>query len=169
LDGDIGILTHLYLELMAESDLQLWSASRLNTLENAMQRWFKQKSYDAVTANQSAKRVITLLTTTLGSEQGQWLLQDRDTAANELAITSIAEQTVTQKIVDRTFVDDGIRWVIDYKSTALANDSSDGDLKALAAQYQVQLNGYAALFEDQNLPIQKAIFFVSIGRLLKLD
>ena len=134
-----------------------------------MQRWFKQKAYDAATANQSAKRVITLLSTTLSSEQGQWVLQDRDTAANELAITSITEQAVNQKIVDRTFVDAGIRWVIDYKSTALANDSSDADLKVLAAQYQAQLDGYATLFEDQNLPIQKAIFFVSIGRLLKLD
>ena len=169
LDADVGILTHLYLELMAKSDLHLWSTNRIATLENAMQRWFKQKAYDAATANQSAKRVITLLSTTLSSEQGQWVLQDRDTAANELAITSITEQAVNQKIVDRTFVDAGIRWVIDYKSTALANDSSDADLKVLAAQYQAQLDGYATLFEDQNLPIQKAIFFVSIGRLLKLD
>ena len=169
LDADVGILTHLYLELMAKSDLHLWSASRITTLENAMQRWFKQKAYDAAIANQSTKRVITLLSTTLGSEQGQWVLKDRDTAANELAITSTTEQAVNQKIVDRTFVDAGIRWVIDYKSTTLANASSDADLKAFAAQYKTQLDGYASLFEDQNLPIQKAIFFVSIGRLLKLD
>lgn len=169
LDTDIGILTHLYLELMAKSDLKRWPENRIASLENAMQRWFKQKAYGAAIASQSAKRVITLISTALASEQGQWVLQDRKSAANELAITSVHEQAVHQKVVDRTFIDSGVRWVIDYKSTALAKDSSDETLQAIAVQYQAQLDAYAALFEDENLPIQKAIFFVSIGRLFKLN
>jgi len=169
LDTDIGILTHIYLELIASGKLQAWSVNRINTLENVMQRWFKQKTYDTKAAEQAAKCVITLLSTTLTSEQGRWVLQGRDSAANELAITTVTEQAINQKIVDRTFVEEGIRWVIDYKTTALAKDSSDDSLKALAAQYQTQLDSYAVLFKDQNLPIQKSIFFVSIGRILKLD
>jgi len=172
LDANVGILTHLYLQLIAQSEgdnrAENWSTAKLALFSNAMRRWFKQKAYDNATIDQSVKRVQDLLATSLASEQGQWVLKNRASAASELAIEFNSDQTTAQKIIDRTFIDNGIRWIIDYKSVALAKDSSEASLKAIAAQYQAQLDAYAALFEPKGLPIQKAIFFVSIGRLLLL-
>jgi ATP-dependent helicase/nuclease subunit A len=168
LEANVGILTHLYLQLITENSPQNWSIAKLATLKNAIRRWFKQKAYDDATIALAAKRVHDLLATTLASKQGQWVLQNRASAASELTIEFNNNQTAVKKIIDRTFIEDGIRWIIDYKSIALAEDSSETSLKAIATQYQAQLDDYASLFESQNLPIQKAIFFVSIGRLLLL-
>lgn len=172
LDANIGILTHLYLQLIAENyeknQTENWSIAKIATLSNAMRRWFKQKTYDDVTIEQAVTRVHDLLATTLASEQGQWVLQNRASAASELAIEFNSDQTATKKIIDRTFIEDGTRWIIDYKSVELPKDSSEISLKAIAMQFQTQLDDYASLFESEGLPIQKAIFFVSIGRLLLL-
>ena len=169
LDADIGTLTHLYLELIASSEIQSWTAARINRLESAMQRWFKQKAYANNISQAAAKRVRDLLLTTIQSKQGQWVLQARTNATSELEICAIVAQSVEKKIIDRTFVDEGVRWVIDYKSIALNPDIAEADLVSTAMQYQAQLDAYAALFKHQDHPIQKAIFFVSIGRLIKLD
>ncbi|MFW5432542.1 MAG: UvrD-helicase domain-containing protein [Methylophilaceae bacterium] len=168
LDADVGFLTHFYLQLVADSGIKNWSASRVNTLSPAMQRWFKQRSYDTKKSELGAARVNTLLQTTLDSEQGRWVLQDRDSAASELAIEYATQQAVTKRIIDRTFIVDGMRWIIDYKSLALASDTTDAELKTAAGQYKEQLDGYEKLFKDEGLPTQKAIFFVSLGKMVEI-
>lgn len=168
LDADIGILVHLYLQIIADNNIQNWSITRIEQLIPAMQRWFKQKAYDTNMAEHAAKRVNGLLQTTLQSEQGQWVLQHRETAASELAIESVEEKEVSKKIVDRTFIESGTRWIIDYKSIALTSDITDVALRAIAEQYRAQLEAYEYLFADEGLPLQKAIFFVSLGKLCKL-
>lgn len=168
LETDIGILTHLYLQLIANSGVDNWSPTRVATLHSPMYRWFKQKAYDEHIIQQAVKRVQHLLATTLTSQQGQWVLQNRASAASELAIEFNNAQSIAMNIIDRTFIEDGVRWIIDYKSVALTENTTAIALKTIAEQYQQQLNGYAALFKPEGLPIQTAIFFVSIGRLIVL-
>lgn len=168
-EAHIGTLVHLYLQLIAENGLENWPVSRLATLENAMERWFRQKTGDIKTSQLAANRVRTLLQTTLQSDQGRWVLQTRASAGSELAIDLQENKTTARKIVDRSFIEDGVRWVIDYKSVSLAEDSADAKFEAISAQYQQQLDGYAALFKEEGLPIQKAIYFVSTGKLFLME
>jgi ATP-dependent exoDNAse (exonuclease V) beta subunit len=72
-------------------------------------------------------------------------------------------------VIDRTFIADGTRWIIDYKSAMLSADSSNAALKAAAEPYRKQLNGYAQLFKDEPYPICKAIFFLSVARLVIVE
>jgi ATP-dependent exoDNAse (exonuclease V) beta subunit len=71
--------------------------------------------------------------------------------------------TVKKHIVDRTFVEDGVRWVIDYKTAVV-----EGDLSAAAESYREQLQAYAALFSAQGLPVKCAILFMHVGALVVL-
>jgi ATP-dependent helicase/nuclease subunit A len=169
LEADIGTLTHIYLQIISDEGLQYWSSNRLVSLTNAMQRWFNQKAYDADTSLKAANQVAHLLKTTLNSEHGRWILENRAGAASELAIEFIIEQSLRKKIIDRTFVENNIRWIIDYKTIQLSENIDDVALKAIANQYQNQLDEYATLFQTQTLLIQKAIFFVSVGRLVLLN
>ncbi len=169
LEANVGTLTHLYLQLITERGVEHWSMSKLATLNNAIRRWFKQKAYDAATIEQATKRVHDLLAVALASEQGQWVLQTRASAASELAIEFNHNQTTAKKIIDRTFIENGTRWIIDYKSVELAKETSEDQLEVIAGQFQTQLDDYAALFQSEGLPIKKAIFFVSIGRLVVLS
>ena len=64
-------------------------------------------------------------------------------------------------IPDRTFIEDGVRWIIDYKT--VFNDQLD--LKIEAKTHSDQLNLYESLFNDK-YSIQKAIYFVKQGKLV---
>jgi ATP-dependent exoDNAse (exonuclease V) beta subunit len=170
LEADIGTLTHRYLELIAKQGLDAWPLVRLEPLKQAMQRWFTGQGYATSAANQAADAVLALLKTTLHSPQGQWVLQSREGASNELQIESLGDDKsqVRKKIIDRTFVEDGVRWIVDYKTTALDAGLDEVALKQAAEAYRQQLQGYAALFADEVLSIQLAVYFVSIGQLVTL-
>ena len=170
LEADIGTLTHRYLELIAKQGLDAWPLSRLEPLKLAMQRWFTGQSYAMSAANQGADAVLALLKITLQSPHGQWVLQSRETASNELEIESIGDDTaqVRKKIIDRTFIEDGVRWIVDYKTITFKNSVDEANLKHAAQAYRQQLEGYAMLFADEGFNIQLAIYFVSIGQLVTL-
>ena len=128
-----------------------------------MQRWFKQQGYSDSEASQGANHVARLLTTTLQSEDGRWVLQPHTQAASELAIEQLSE---SKKIIDRTFVAEDVRWIIDYKSVPVTESD---DLPLLAASFKMQLTHYAQLFRQDGLPVKTAIMFLSIGQLVLVD
>jgi ATP-dependent helicase/nuclease subunit A len=170
LEADIGSLTHRYLELIGKQGLGAWSVSRLLPLKLAMQRWFTGLGYALSAANQGSDAVLALLKTTLQSPDGQWILQSRESASNELEIESLEDDRsqVRKKIIDRTFIEDGVRWIVDYKTITFKNSLDEANLKQAAQAYRQQLEGYAVLFADEGLSIQLAVYFVSIGRLVTL-
>lgn len=172
IEADVGTLTHVYLQMIANDHLDHWSDSRLQRCEPAMVRWFKQRQHAPTHATDAAHRVKELLLTALNSQEGQWVLEPRPTAASELALESIRQsgslQAVQKRIIDRTFIESGTRWIIDYKTVALETNVSEAALTAIAEQYRDQLEGYEQFFQSAPEPIQKAIFFVSIGKLVRL-
>ena len=185
LEADIGILSHRYLELIANQGLDAWSLARLESLKLAMQRYFTSQGYAMASAKQGADTVLALLSKTLQSDQGRWVLQSREGACSEWQIESLGFESlgldslglgslgldssqVRMKIIDRTFVEAGVRWIIDYKTIALASNLDSSALRQVAEQYRQQLEQYAALFADEGLSIQLAVYFVSAGQLISL-
>ena len=168
LEADIGTLTHRYLELMAKHGHHDWTPQRITSLEAAMQRWLLQQGHPHLNAKQGTQTVVQLLIKTLLSTDGQWVLQARAGADQEFAL-EFFDGEVKKRIIDRTFIENGVRWIIDYKTTQAVADLSEVALTQAAGEYQQQLAGYAALFEDEGLPIKTAVFFVNIGRLIEVS
>jgi len=164
IEADIGTLAHRYMEMIAQQGLQAWTLARVARLTPVMQHWFRQQGHAESVAAAASLQVAQLLTTTLGSVDAQWVLKPRDSSAAELAFTSQVGDTFKKHIVDHTFVEDGVRWVIDYKTAAV-----EGELSIAAEAYREQLQTYAALFAAQGLPVKCAILFMHVGRLLALD
>ncbi len=166
LSADIGILAHLYMQIAADNDLTLWNTQYIESLKPAMHRWLKQKNYPVVICAQATDRVAELIHITFNSEQGAWVLKARPTAANELVIEAGNNDEINKQIIDRTFIEDGIRWIIDYKSVPLDKNISRRMLKDAAEQFRPQLERYEQLFDNEAYSVQKAIFFMSIGELI---
>jgi ATP-dependent exoDNAse (exonuclease V) beta subunit len=169
LDAHIGTLAHRYMEMIAHDGLTAWSAERLVALIPMMQHWLVGQGHAVDAAELGAKRVSEMLVKVLNSQDGIWVLQPRDNSGDELAITRADQQKVATHIMDRTFVDAGVRWIIDYKSAPLSADATQHTINHLVEQYRPQLEAYATLFTDAGLPIKKAILFLSIGKLAVLD
>jgi ATP-dependent exoDNAse (exonuclease V) beta subunit len=163
LDALVGTLTHRYLEMMAREGLDCWPAARLTGLRGAMETWLSQQGCGDRDAALAAQRVASMLATTLASDEGRWLLARHQSAETELALARADATGATLHVVDRTFVANGERWIVDYKTTSVA-----GDLAERAANYRPQLERYASLFATDDRPPRLAIYFVATGRLIEV-
>ncbi len=169
LEASVGTLVHRYLELIAQQGLSAWPPNRPETLKMAMVRWLIQQGHTSLIATQGATLSIGLLKKTLESEQGRWVLQAHSRAQNELELERQTDGLVIQKrVIDRTFVENGVRWIVDYKTIALDASFDEAGLKQAAEPYRQQLEQYGALFIDEGLEIKLAVYFVSIGKLVIL-
>lgn len=168
IDANSGILAHRYMELIAQDGLATWPISRLEALEPVMQRWLIAQGHSNEEAVIGAERALDALRITLESGTGQWVLKRRELASYEYTLARAEEDTVSTHIMDRTFVEDGVRWVIDYKSTRFPADISEPELQNQAELHADQLQRYARLFAHEGLPVKAAVLFLSVGRLVVL-
>lgn len=176
----LGTLTHACLEQIAV-DPEAWDGARLERLAAAAESWLMSRGWASPEAAQGAARVVGWLYATLGSEAGRWALRRREQATSEWALTHLASaeaqklgagETVSEsvtRVIDRSFVEDGVRWIIDWKTAWLGETADRAQLAQHAERYRPQLERYAALFVEEGLPVRTAVFYVAHGTMLTLD
>ena len=164
LEASVGTLVHRCLELMAKGGLAAWSGERVSSLQPAYQRWLRAQGHSEAEAESGAAEAVSALVNTLASETGRWLLADHPQAAAEQAWSSTDGQLATNHVIDRVFVADACRWIIDYKTVRLP----EAELPRRAESYRPQLERYAGLFAGDPLPLRLAVYFPLQGRLIEL-
>ena len=103
----------------------------------------------------------------LNDEAGRWLLSPRPNAASEYGVTGIVEGVLASAYFDRTFEEDGVRWIIDYKTSQ--TDGNDASISELTARYRPQLARYRALGEHLfNKPIRTALYLTAVPKLIEV-
>lgn len=156
-----GTVLHRILQQIVIEGVDQWSTA---TIQQRMPFWkiqLRQLGLHDTTAPLAvlAQAVENCLT----DPTARWILDNRHPdSATELAIGYMAPNGEPKTaVIDRSFVDRGIRWIIDYKTAAPSVGQSDQQfLKQQVAQYQEQLQRYARLFEEPStIPIQKALYF----------
>jgi ATP-dependent helicase/nuclease subunit A len=95
----------------------------------------------------AAAKVLEAVQNTLADERGRWLLSASHRAAqSELALTGVVDRDIVSVVIDRTFVDAaGVRWIVDYKTSAHEGAGLDEFLDRERERYAPQLERYAAL------------------------
>jgi ATP-dependent exoDNAse (exonuclease V) beta subunit len=136
----------------------------------AFERWLASRGWSPAEAQAGASRVAALLETTLSSDDGRWVLRRRPDAAAELARSRIgAGGAAETRVVDRCFVEDGVRWIIDYKTADLGARADRASLRTHAERFRPQLESYARLFAGNGLPLRLAVLYVAHGILASLE
>jgi len=156
---------HRILELIAKNGLENWSTAKVQSLQPTWQNWLQQRGHTPEDARSGSQEAVQALTTTLESETGRWLLAAHDQSAAEQAWTSRDGESALNHIIDRTFIADGVRWIVDYKTVRADED----ELPARAEGFRPQLERYAALFAGEGLPVKMAVWFGLQGRLVALS
>jgi len=153
------------LQLLTNADFQSWNEVRLQQCLPAMVNWLQQQGHTLTIAKQGATQVLAALQATLASAAGQWLLKDHNAAVSELSLMQVHAGSIKNHIIDRTFIENGTRWIVDYK---LTTQNEIGDPVTVAEQHRPQLSRYASLFVQEKLPIKIAVFFLSLAKLVEL-
>ncbi|MCY4014545.1 MAG: UvrD-helicase domain-containing protein [Gammaproteobacteria bacterium] len=131
------------------------------------ERWLRRTGLTAADRSWVATQLRSQILAVVADATGRWLLTHHERDGREAPFTSVVDGDLQHIVVDRTFVTDGTRWVVDYKSTVLAGD--DDEIAAQCQKHRPQLRRYAkVLGELDDLPIRTALFFTAIPRLIEV-
>jgi len=165
-----GNLVHRLLQLIAEQGLDKWSTKGGMTLR---QNWCRQQlARDGVTgkkAERIVERTSEAIAKCLASDRGRWMVGPREEAECEYALTAILDGQARNLVLDRSFVENGERWIIDYKSSSHSGGNLEGFLESEAERYSAQLQRYRdAMALTESRPIRIALYFPLLDRFLEL-
>ncbi len=72
-------------------------------------------------------------------------------------------------VLDRTFVENDTRWIIDYKTSSHSGGDLEGFLQNEAKRYHEQLQRYKnAVAITESRPIRTALYFPLLDRLCEV-
>ena len=166
-----GNLVHRLLQLIGEQGLDPWKASGgIAKRANWCRRQLASEGVQKEKADAIIARATEAIENCLASKQGRWILKNHEGARCEYAITVVLDSRPRNMILDRTFIEDGVRWIIDYKTSSHSGGDLEGFLDNEASRYREQLQRYRdAMAITETLPIRNALYFPLLDRLCEVD
>jgi len=162
----VGIVLHDWLQFNGPKVLN----TRID--EGLLKQW-RAELLSLRVPNTMLQYAVNRLTVAVENIQSQpeahFLFHEYAESNNEFTLSTLENGIVNNYRLDRTFVDDqGIRWIVDYKSTA----HNEGDMAEFAAEqvrsrHQAQLEKYGFLFSQVDArPIKLAVYFPLLKQLI---
>ena len=149
----VGIVVHRMLQQMRAPD-------RLNFSEETLRTALRCEGLDGEKLDQTVSRAASALKNTIGDDRGRWILSQHEGDEREYALSAIVEGRVQRFVLDRTFVDGGTRWIIDYKTGTHAGGASESFLDNEQLRYRTQLESYASVIQAMDSrPIHLGLYF----------
>ena len=131
------------------------------------EQWLRRTSLAHADRGWVATQLRSQVLTVVADATGRWLLARHEDDGREAPFTSVVDGELVHIVVDRTFVEDETRWIVDYKSTVLGGEGDD--VAAECRRHRPQLRRYAqALGALDDRPIRTAIYFTAIPRLVEI-
>ena len=165
----IGTLVHRYLERISHEGIEQWPAARIETLTRAIRTGLMHLGVSDAELDRSTAQAQRALKQTLNDKTGQWIIRSHPEAQSELALSRLSDN-IEHFIIDRTFVDDGVRWIVDYKTSENAQNDMSAFLTQEREHYREQLENYARLVSEyDSRPIKLALYFPLMQHLESWD
>ena len=106
-----------------------------------------------------AQRVEQALSRTQNSARGRWVLGVHAEVQAEYAVSGVVDGEVVRGLVDRTFVDAGVRWIIDFKTSSHEGGDLAAFLDEQQRRYRDQMERYARIFAPLGTPVRLGLYF----------
>lgn len=162
----VGTLIHAWLQRIAEEGVDSWDRPRLLAEDKRLRAHLFRGGLAASQHDRCLMMILQCLENTLTCSRGRWLLSPHPEAACELELNGVVNGDIVRASIDRTFLDKGVRWVVDYKTSQPAADASIEDFLAVETdRYAGQLVNYRHLLQDFDAdhPVRAALYFPAIS------
>jgi ATP-dependent exoDNAse (exonuclease V) beta subunit len=160
----VGTLVHAELQAMdiASSDEQA-----IRARDPHFRRWLALHGVPADRLPGAASRVVEALVAVHRDPRGRWILQKAREDVREYALSGYVQSAgrrpgeVARVVFDRSFVDDqGVRWVIDYKTSQHIGGGLEEFLDREVERYRSQLQRYGTLAKRLGPePVRLGLYF----------
>jgi ATP-dependent exoDNAse (exonuclease V) beta subunit len=167
-----GAALHEFLLRISRDGLEAWNEATVLA---------RRQSYRAILANLGVaagdldwgmERIEMGLLKTLRDPRGRWVLENHTYAASELPVAGLLDGSLCEAVIDRTFIDEsGVRWIIDYKTSAHEGADLENFLEQEKERHREQLERYARLMvqrsDHADRPIRLGLYFPLLGEWLE--
>ena len=168
----VGTLVHVWLQRIVEEGVDKWDSPRLAEERDRLIAQLFRSGLAASQHERCLAMIVQCLHNALTCPRGRWLLAQHPEAASELELNGIVDGNLVRASIDRTFLDHGTRWVVDYKTSQPAEGVSlEGFLIGEAARYAEQLANYCCLLQDFDAkhPVRTALYFPAVSAWYELE
>jgi ATP-dependent helicase/nuclease subunit A len=160
----VGSLVHAELQSM---DVTRSDEPAIRARDPHFRRWLALHGVPADRLPEAAARVIEALVAVHRDPRGRWILQQGREDVREHALSGHmsgagrARGEVVRVVIDRSFIDDeGVRWVIDYKTSQHLGGGLEEFLDREVERYRPQLQRYAILARRLGpQPVRLGLYF----------
>ena len=162
----VGSVVHRVLQQMGREGLPAWPAQRLSRMGPYLESSLSTAGIPEANLSAAVARAQSALSQALESPRGRWIFeQGGEEARSEYAISGVLRGRLVRAVVDRTFVDDqGVRWVVDFKTGVHEGGDPEAFLDAELQRYRPQLERYASLLRLMDgRPVRMGLYFPLMG------
>jgi ATP-dependent exoDNAse (exonuclease V) beta subunit len=156
----VGTVAHRFLAQIAAEGLAQWDERRLQREHDRIQAELGTEGLEADVRPRAAQRVAAVIARTLNDPRGRWLFDPSHAdARSEWALAGEDGGRIVHVVVDRSFVADGCRYVVDFKTGAHLGGSAATFLQQEFARYRPQLDRYARIIRAlESRPVRIALY-----------
>jgi len=163
----VGTVVHRLLEHIVQRGIDSWQQGRSDALIANVRKELTRLGVPLVDIDLSVARTLKAIDKTLADERGRWLLNSahQDSHCEYALVWYDEDKGWATSVIDRTFVDNnGVRWIIDYKTSTHTGGGLDAFLDREQERYRGQLNRYAGIMRSiENRPIRLGLYFPLLG------
>ena len=144
-NAHLGTVIHRILQQIAIDGIEKWSEKRMQNSLPYWQNMLIQLGVSPDNLKQTKKQIELIFKNILTDPRAQWILKNHQDHHSEFAISTTQNNQLKQYIIDRTFIDQNKRWVIDYKTTTFSGENIEKFIDQEKANHQQQLINYQHL------------------------
>ena len=165
----LGTIVHEALERIADEGAEKWPQARIRGLAALMRTRLVEEGVAEQRLDAGVADALLALERTLADGRGRWLLAgDFEDAHNEYVLDSVENNgSMRQVRIDRTFVADGCRWIVDFKLSRHEGGDLEAFLDEEHERYRNQLEDYAEIWRrrggDGSREIRLGLYFPLVG------
>ncbi|MCY4148156.1 MAG: UvrD-helicase domain-containing protein [Gammaproteobacteria bacterium] len=158
----VGTIVHRCLQQIATEGSERWDADRIEKWQGYFRDSLRSVGVAREDLEEAVELVRSALTQTLQDPRGQWIVSSEHKDAKcEFALSGVHQDNLVNIVIDRTFVDEnGIRWIVDYKTSRRESGGVEEFLDDQVERYRSQLERYGDImssFDDR--PIRAGLYF----------
>jgi ATP-dependent exoDNAse (exonuclease V) beta subunit len=157
----IGTIAHRYLAKRAQDAAALHDATARATLAPRIRAELAAEGLAGRTLEDATAAVLETLAAVEGDDRGRWLFDRRhEDARSEWPLAGLDNGVIVHVTLDRSFVADGVRWIVDFKTGRHEGGAVEAFLAREVDRYRGQLERYARVVRSLDArPIRLALYY----------
>jgi ATP-dependent helicase/nuclease subunit A len=166
----VGTVTHGFLQQIGREGLSSWDDHVIEQRISSIRGALLGAGVSPAAITVATDKVIASLKAVLQDATGRWVLDAHQDAQNEFELSGLIDNEVRRIKLDRTFIEGGERWIVDYKVTDIEGGSREDFLKAQVEKYREDMQIYRrvmAAFDPR--PIRLALYFPLLRELCEVQ